>query len=148
MNANALATEKVAVVGTIDPQTVANTELFSDVIDMSKFLQAMGIALLGNEAAETVDFAVYTCDSNGTNAVELKDATQLAAHATNNDNVQLVIGVRAEDLLASGKQHIKFGLVTGGATGGPAAVVALGIDPRQGIAADLDLASVAQIVNS
>ena len=76
--------------------------------------------MLGNMAAETIDFKAYTCDSNGTNAVALKSATQLAAHASNNDNMQVIIGVRAPDLLASGKQHIKFGLVTGNTTGGPA----------------------------
>jgi hypothetical protein len=143
---NTKAGEKLAVVGTIDPQTVANTELFTDVVDMRLFHQALGIALLGNMAAETIDFAAYTCDSDGNNAAELKDTTQLAAHASNNDNKQLVISVRTEELIASGKTHIKFGLVTGNTTGGPAAVVALGVDARSlDAAGPADLASVAEI---
>lgn len=139
------AGKKLAVVGTIDPQTVANTELFTDVIDMSKFRQALGVALLGNMAAETIDFTCYVCDSGGNNATELKDCTQLAAHASNNDNKQLVISVRAEDLVDASYTYIKFGLVTGAGTGGPAAVLALGVDARNEPASDADLSSVVEI---
>lgn len=142
---NIAAGEKIAIVGTIDPVTVVNTEVFTDVVDMSKFHQCLGIALIGNVAAEAIDFKAYTCASGGGSAVALKSATQLAAHATNNDGVQVVINVRAEDLAATSAQYIKFGLVTGGATGGPCAVVALGVDARFQPASDNDLASVAQI---
>lgn len=141
---NVAAGEKLAVVGTIDPATVANTEVFTDVVDMSKFHQVLGIALLGNMAAETIDFKAYSCDSNGSNSVALKSATQLAANASANDNAQVLISVRAEDLQASGKQHVRFGLVTGGATGGPAGVVVLGVDAKYQPASALHLASVLQ----
>lgn len=141
------ASEVLTVIGTIDPQTVVNTELFSDVVDMSKFGQVFGIALLGNMAAETIDFKCYRCASDGTSAVALKSATQLAASATANDNAQVVINVRAEELesASADARYVKFGLVTGGAAGGPATVLALGVDARQGLAADLDLASVLEI---
>ncbi len=145
MDINVAAGEKLAVVGTIDPATVANTEVFTDVIDMSKFHQVLGIALIGNVASETIDFKAYSCASGGGSAASLKVATQLAAHASNNDNTQLVINVRAEDMQASGQQYIKFGLVTGGATGGPCSVVALGVDAKFSPASDSDLASVQQI---
>lgn len=145
MNPNIRATEKVALVGTIDPGTVNNVEKFTDVIDMSKAFQVMGLALLGDMANETIDFKAYTCDGDGNNAVALKAATQLAASAAANDAKQIAINVRAEELQASGKQHIKFGLVTGAATGGPAAVVVLATDLRMGWAADADLSSVVQI---
>lgn len=141
---NVAAGEKLALIGTIDPATVANTEVFSDVVDMSKFHQVLAIALLGNMAAETIDFKAYSCDSNGSNAAALKNATQLAANATANDNAQVLISVRAEDMQASGKQYVKFGLVTGGATGGPAAVAVLGVDAKYQPASALHLASVLQ----
>lgn len=139
--------EALALVATLDPGTVVNVEQFTDVVDMGAMDQCVGIALLGNMAAETIDFKAYSCDANGSNAVALtgRAATQLAAHASNNDGVQLLINVRNEDLQASGKQHVKFGLVTGGASGGPAAVVVVAT-PRQGWGAANDLASVAQIV--
>lgn len=139
--------EAVAIVGTIDPATVANTEVFTDVVNLGVLVQAMAVALIGNVPAETVDFKAYSCDSDGNNAAAItgRAATQLAAHATANDGKQLVINVRNGDLLASGKQHVKFGLVTGGATGGPCSVVVLG-SPRQGLASANDLATVAEIV--
>lgn len=139
---NALASERFAVVATIDPATIANTEIFSDVIDMSRWGQVLGIALLGNMASETVDFKSYTCASDGSSKVALKNATQLAAHASNNDNTQLLINLRAEDLSTSGARYVVFGLVTGGATGGPASVVALATDAHFQPASDNDLASV------
>lgn len=139
--------EAVAIVGTLDPVTVVNSEVFTDVVDLGANIQAAAVLMIGNIAAETVDFKAYSCDSDGNNAAAItgRAATQLAAHASNNDGKQLVINVRDGDLLASGKQHVKFGLVTGGATGGPCAVIVLAT-PRQGLASGNDLASVAEII--
>lgn len=142
-----LPSEQVAVVGTIDPQTVANTELFTDVVDMALWHNAMFVAMLGNMVAETIDFKLYTCASNGGSAVELKECTQLAAHASSNDSTQLVINLKSQDLLATEARYVKAGLVTGGATGGPAAVLALGITPRFGPASSNDLATVTEIIS-
>ena len=139
--------EILAVVATSDPSTHANTEKFSDAIDMSKYDQVIGIALTGDMASETIDFKVYKCDFDGSNRTALKSATQLAGSASANDNSQIVIAVRASDLNANseGARYITFGLVTGGATGGVASIVALGI-PVYGIAASNDLSTVKQIV--
>ena len=145
MNVNIAAGEKLAILGRINPQTVANTEVFTDVVDLSRFHQALGIALLGNMAAENIDFKCYTCDSDGSNASALKAATQLAASATANDNAQVVISMRVEDLQATSKRYVKFGLVTGGATGGPAAAIALGVDARFEMASADNLVSVKQV---
>lgn len=41
--------EAIALVGTIDPATVANTEVFTDVVDMGAHVQVMAVALIGNE---------------------------------------------------------------------------------------------------
>jgi len=140
-------TEALALVATIDPQTLASTETFTDVVDMGANTQAVAILLTGNMAAETIDFKAYSCDSDGSNAAAItgRAATQLAGHATNNDNKQIIINLRDTDLTASGKQHVKFGFVTGGATGGPVSVAVLAT-PRQGIASGSDIASVAEIV--
>lgn len=145
MNVNLAAGEKLAILGRISPQTVANTEVFTDVLDMARFHQAIGIALLGNMAAETIDFKCYTCDSDGSNANALKSATQLPSSASANDNAQVAISIRAEDLQSTSKRYVKFGLVTGGATGGPAAAIALGVDARFEMASADNLASVKQV---
>jgi len=145
MNVNAGAGEKLALVGTIDPQTVANTEKFTDVVDMSEFHQVLAIAMLGDMAAETIDFTAYICDSDGSNATELKAAAQLSAHASDNDNKQIAIQVRADELGPLGKRYVKFGLVTGNTTGGAASVAVIGVDGRYQPEADNDLSSVVQI---
>lgn len=139
--------ENLAVVAKLASVTVVNVEVFTDVVDMGAMQQAMAILNIGNIAAETVDFKCYSCDSNGANAAAITGlaATQLAAHATNNDDKQIVINVRDAHLLASGKQHVKFGVVTGGAAGGPMGITVLG-KPRQGLASANDLASVVEIV--
>lgn len=139
--------EAVAIVGTLDPVTVVNTEVFTDVVDLGANVQACAVLMIGNIAAETVDFKCYSCDSDGNNAAAITGlaATQLAAHASNNDGKQLVINVRDGALLASGKQHVKFGVVTGNSSGGPCAIIVLGT-PRQGLASANDLASVAEII--
>jgi hypothetical protein len=142
---NAKATSKLAFLGVINPQTVANTELFTNVIDLSTVHQVIGMALLGNMASEVIDFRCYRCASDGSSAVALTWADELAASATANDNRQLAINVRSDDLIASGARYVKFGLVTGGSTGGPAAVLALGVDARFGPASALNLASVVQL---
>ena len=139
-----LPSDRAGVVGRVNPQTVANAEKFTDVVDMSKFREVMGIALLGDMAAETIDFKCYTCDSDGSNATALTAATQLAAHATNNDNKQIVINVKS-DHVTNTKRYVKFGLVTGGATGGPACVVALSFRPDYGPASDDKLSSVVEV---
>lgn len=139
--------EQLSLVATLDPATVVNSEQFTDVVDMGAHHQALAILALGNMAAETIDFKAYSCDANGSNAVAItgRTATQLAGDASNNDGKQLMINLRSTDLLASGKQHVKFGVVTGGATGGPACVMVLG-QPRQGLGSANDLSSVAEIV--
>jgi hypothetical protein len=137
--------ERLALLGTIDPQTVINTQVYTDVIDLSLFHEALGICLLGNMASETIDFKAYYCDSDGNNAVALKSATQLAASATANDNKQILINIKTEDLQSVSKRYVKFGLVTGSNTGGPAAVLALGLLPRYGPGNSSNLNTVVEI---
>lgn len=140
--------EGVPLVAILSPATVANTEVFTGVVNFGTVQQAMAVAALGNMASETIDFKFYSCDSDGSNAAAVtgKAATQLAASASANDNKQIIINVRDTDLLASGKQYGKFGLVTGGATGGVATVLVVAT-PRQGQADANDLSSVVQIVS-
>lgn len=143
-----LPSERIAVVGTVDPQTVANTEKLTDAVDMSKWQQVMFVLMLGDMASETIDFKLQESATSGGTYTDItgKAATQLAAHATNNDNKQIIINLKAQEL-GAGKQFVKGRVITGGATGGPAAVLALGVAPRHGPASDSDLADVVQIVS-
>lgn len=147
MQLNAKLRELLPLVGVLSPATTANSERFSTVVDMGANIQAIAVVALGDMASETIDAKLYACDSDGSNAVALtsNSATQLAAHASNNDNKQILINIRSDDLLSSGKRYVKLGVVTGGATGGPVAAFILA-QPRSGNAATVDLSSVVQLV--
>lgn len=138
--------EGAAIIATVDPQTVANSEQLSDEIDMSKWEQIMAVLLLGNMASETIDFGLQSASSSGGSYSNLsgKQATQLAAHASNNDGKQLVISLKSEEL-GQGNRYVKARAITGGATGGPACIIVLGV-PRYGPGTDDDLSSVAEII--
>lgn len=137
--------ERAGVVGTIDPQTVVNSEVFSDVVDMSKFAELMAVFLLGNMANETITATLYYCDSDGGNAVAISGKQlALSASASANDNTQVQMNLKAEEVITTSlqtKRYVKAGLVTGNSSGGPAAVLLLGMNPRFGPASDDDLAS-------
>lgn len=142
MGPNELGTEQLGIVATIDPATIT-TAVYSDVIDMSKYLQVVGIFLLGNMAADNVVCAAYRCDSSGANAAAIKTKT-LAGNASANDNTQVKIGVRKEDLLPQAvyNRYIKFGMSNAGGSGGPAGMVAIAVDANYGPAKNFDLATV------
>ena len=76
--------------------------------------------------------------------------TETLGAAAGNDNTQVVVGVRADDLHAQAtyNRYIKFGVTNGAGGGGVRAVVALGVDPKNGPASDNDLASVQAILNA
>jgi len=144
---NAHHHEDWALCGTLDPQAVVDTELFTDVIDMRNFHQAEAVFLLGGWAAETIICRAVTCDSSGTNAAALKTATTLAAHATTNDNTQVIISVRGEDLpgTSNADRYIKFGIVSGSSSGGTAAIAVLG-QAKSKPATTFDLSSIHEVV--
>lgn len=139
--------ERMGLIGTIDPQTVSNSEVFSDVVDMKKYQRVLCIFLCGNMPAETIVARCVTCDSSGTNAAAFKTAATLSAHATTNDNSQILIELDGDELAEGGtnaEQYVKFGLVTGGSTGGPCAAVVLG-EVKQPPATNHDLSTIKEI---
>lgn len=138
--------EELALVATIDSQTVT-TEVFSDVIDMSKYLEVIAFFNLGNMAADNVVIKAYRCDSGGSNAAAIKTKT-LTGNASANDDTQVKMLVRGEDLLpqATYNRYVKFGLANSGGSGGPASMVAVATISRYTPASDL--ASVSASVSA
>jgi len=137
--------EELALIATIDPQTLADSEVFSDIIDLSKYLDVMGVAMLGNmnDSTGTLVFRAVTCDSAGNNVAALKTASTLAVVA---DEKQVIIEVTNNDLAggATNKdRYIKFGMISG-STGGPAAA-AIFARPKYGPASSYNLATVAEV---
>jgi hypothetical protein len=139
--------EVAIVAGFVGPATVNTTPILSSAVDMSKFRRAMFILALGDMASETIDFKLqWSATSGGTYAdVTGKAITQLAASASANDNAQCIINLDAADLPA-GAQFVKGRAITGGATGGSACILGIGMDPTYGPASTDKSASVLQII--
>jgi hypothetical protein len=138
------AAEQVGLL-TFNSGTASSTPLAGTAARMNRFRKALVIFALGDMAAETIDCVVETCDSNGSNNVSLKAATQLAAHATNNDNKQIVVAINVDEMIASGKEYIRGRITTGGVTGGTCQIAVLGLEPAYGPAGGFDNASVVEI---
>lgn len=126
--------------------TANSTPLAGSAVDMSKFGKALVVFRLGDMASETIDCVVERCESNGSGNVTLKAATQLAAHASNNDNKVIVIAVDTNDLAGSDQEHIRGKITTGGATGGTCTIAVIGLESRYGPAGDNDMSAVVEIV--
>jgi hypothetical protein len=125
--------------------TANSTPLAGTAISMKNLGKALFIFRLGDMASETIDCVVETCDSNGSNNVTLKAATQLAASSSANDSKIITVAVEANELNASGKSHVRGKITTGGATGGTCSIAALGFEPRNGPASGIDNSNVVEV---
>ena len=141
--------ERAAVVGKIDPALRDNTTADTDVVDMSKFAEAMFVFQCGATDI-TVDFKLLESDASGGTYTDIsgKSITQFAA---TDDNKVAVINLKAEELGqgvgTAAKRYVKGRITVGdGTTGAYTAALALGMKPRFAPASDDDLAAVAQIV--
>lgn len=127
--------------------TANSTPLVTSYVSAANAGKITLIGVTADMASETIDFALYQAtDTSGTSAKSLKAATQLAAHATNNDSKIVVITADAADLdLDNGFVTVAGRCVTGGATGGVVALTVLGSELRYGPAALVDNAAVVEI---
>jgi hypothetical protein len=142
------AYEKCAVIGTIDPQaSISSTAKTTDVVDMGKWGQVMFVFMIGDAAADDIVAKVETCDSGGTNNADFKSADTLSAHATNNDNKQIVITVDANELAGGSTNADRYvrGSLTAATNTITGACLVLGLEPKHGPANDNDLSSVVEI---
>lgn len=138
--------EKVSVLGTVDPDANATGEFATDWCDMSKFQQIMFTVMAGIIVTTgTLDFKVQEAKtSTGGSAADLATGTLSITQMTTGDNdEQAVVNVEAEDL--SDQFDFVRGVMTLTTAGADAAVLAQGLLPRYGPASDNDLASVGEI---
>ena len=144
---NSTFSDRVAIVGVIDPDAYtasASFDKFTDAIDMSRWGRVAFVVAAGTiDATGTVDFKVTECATSGGTYTDLsgKAITQLAA---TDDDEQKIVEVSADEL-GSGKRYLKGALKTATAAS-DAAVIAVGLDAREEPASDNDLASVSEIV--
>ena len=133
---NKMPSEFIKLQARAVPATFANTEKVTDAITVADYWQFVFVLAIGDVAAETVDFRLEVADDSGftTNKTTLKAATQLAAHASNNDSKEIILEARNEDIIrvSSTALYIRGRAITGGATGGPMAILGFGVYPRYG----------------
>jgi hypothetical protein len=130
MTSTKLLLEGLKLIGVRNPATMNSTPALSGAVDMSKFRRVVAVLALGDMAAETIDFRLES-DSAAAFNVDLQTvvaATQLAAHASNNDNKQVALECHAADL-KPGHRYLRARGVTGNTTGGAASILLFG-DPR------------------
>ena len=138
---------ETAAVLAIKAGTANSTPLVTPYVAVQNVESLRLVAALGDMASETIDVAIYQAtDTSGTGAKVAKAATQLAAHATNNDNKAIVVGMRKDELdLTNGFKFVAGRAVTGGATGGACGLVLDGGGNRYGPAADIDSTVVSEV---
>jgi len=115
--------------------TITSTQTYTGTIDAALYDEVVFELFLGDMAAETIDFRIEECTAaDGTGAQSLLAATQLAAHASNNDNEHIVLAVRTTKL-TSGYRYLRGRAITGDTVGGPACIVGRGVPRYKPVAA-------------
>lgn len=140
--------QRVSVVGAVNPQSSSSVQN-SGWISAAQFLNFMVVLQAGAlGASATLDCKIQQAkDSSGTGAKDIvgKAIVQLTKVAAN-DNSQCLINLKQEDF----DTNNGFAFFQVSATPGTAAsllgVLVLGFDPVNGMATDVDAASVAQVV--
>ena len=148
---NSLPSERVAVVGNIDPDAYAAAAYTTGYIPLKDFHRFMAIIEAGDIVSTgTVDakLTAYTSDA-GAGAFDIPGAaiTQLTQAGTDS-NKQAVINLNA-DTLAGSTKYTHFRLtVTLGTAGADMSAIVLGLDPRHAPASDSDASTVDSIASA
>ena len=149
VNLNQLPSELAAVVGVIDPDAYSNAKYATDWIDMAKWESIMAIAMIGDMVSTSTAVAkleqATTSGGAGKKDVTGKTATTLTQAGTD-DNKQVVINCRQEDLdVANSFRYVRLN-ITIGTAGSDMSGLILGFFPRYNVASDSDVATVDEIV--
>ena len=145
---SARPSEKVAVVGTVDPDANATGAFPTDWISIDDYQQVMFVIMIGTlVGTATVDFTVQEADdSTGGNAATLASGVlTITQRDTGENDSQVIVNVDSEQL-SNTFTHIR-GILQMTTQTGDTAVLALGLLPRDGPANKNDLASVVEIKN-
>jgi len=140
--------DHTAILGTIDPASTAASTVLTAWVPVAKWHTIAAILQTGVlGAAATVDAKLrQATDSSGTGAKDItgKSITQLVK--ATDDNKQVVIECKADDLdTANSFTHVALSVTVGTAASLISAVL-MGTNPRYLPASDFDDADVKQIV--
>lgn len=145
-NLNMKPGEMMAVVATIDPQSLSATAHSSDWFDTSRFhrfVAVLSVGAIGASASVAMKFQQAT--TSGGAAADVTGLAITTLVKATDDNKQALLELRPINLdVANGYRWAKV-VVTVAEAASLGSVVVLGIGPRTGMAHEHDLASVAQI---
>jgi hypothetical protein len=151
MSTNALASEQVALLATIDPDVTTASTVTSDWVSVAEYYNFAAIVMAGTlGSSATVDAKLeQATDSSGTGAKDIsgKAITQMTQAGTDQSDTQAVINAKPDELdIANDFTHFRLSVTVGTATSDLGAFV-VGVNPRNAPASDTDLASVGEIVS-
>jgi len=146
---NFKASERVGIVGNIDPDAYAAGTVTTGWIDASKYHTFMAIVQAGDlGASATLDGKLQQAsDGSGTGAKDItgKAITQLTQAGTDS-NKQVIINLRPSELdLDNSFTHFRLSMTVATATSDAGGIV-LGVGPRNGLATANDEATVDEVV--
>ena len=146
---NALGSEVVAVVGTIDPDVTVASTVTSDAVDMALFDQVIGVVLAGTlGSSATIDAKLEQATTSGGSYKDVtgKAITQMTQAGTDQSDDQALINCRAEELdIANDYKWVRLSVTVAVATSDLGAVL-LALGSHYAPASDNDLASVGEII--
>lgn len=141
-----LPSERLALVGVIDPQDAATTARNSAWVDMSKFHELLGVVLAG-AVTGTIDakFQQATTSAGaGAKDIPGRAITQMAA---TDDNKQKLISLRHDHMdIDGGFRYARLVLTPTGGTTNLAGAALLGCLARNTPVTNDDLSTVAEVV--
>ncbi len=149
MFGNVKPSDRVAVVGVIDPDVTTASTVTTGWIPMAKFGSIMAIVMAGTlGTGATVNAKLEQATSAagaGAKDITGKAITALTEAGTDSDK-QAIINCFQDDLdIANAFTHVRLSVTVGTATSDAGAIV-LGFNPVQGQARLSDIASVDEIV--
>ena len=141
--------ERLALIGTIDPDAYSANTYTSDEINMADFKRVVFILSVGDlGSSATVDFEINGGASSNPGSLATlvtgKDATQLTQAGSDSDK-QVIIEVSAEEAAAQGLQYLEAEVIVGTAACDLGLIV-LGEPAHYSDTAGLDLATVAEVI--
>ena len=156
MSMNAKPSELVAVLAVLDPDeyTAADaTPLLTGAVDMSKWGALMAVISLGDVAATISVNAKFTQATTAAGTYKDVSGTDITALTGGDDNKQVIINLKAEDLdIDNGYDQVKLSVTVSDSASPDAALAdvcatVLGFYPRYLPANSYDLSTVDEIVN-
>lgn len=146
---NSLPSERVAIIGVIDPDAYAAAAYNTGLVAVGNFHRLQAIVQVGDIVATgTVNAKLQGAIGSGGSPVDIPGAaiTQLT-QAGSDSNKQAVINLNLDSLAGTGYDHVQL-VVTLGTAGADMGALLLGFDPRSAPASDYDAATVDEIVSA